>query len=321
MRILKIPNTYDPLPITHYPSQKAFFLSTTERNNMPLATPQVLYKEDIYYPDTDGKPMADNDFQRDCMTDLISELKIFFQEQQDVYVSGDIFIYYEKDNPNAKVAPDVFVVFGVSKQKRRIYQTWVEGKTPDVVFEIASPTTFQKDEKFKPELYQRLGIQEYFQYDPTGECMQPALRGCRLDETGQYQALIAKPFFPGGIFSLTSQQLGLELHLSQGVLKIFDPKTGTYLFTPSEEAAARQLAEKQVKNERKQKEWAQQHTKLLLEEIEQERQQKEQALKQAEQEKERDRQEKELLQQQANQLAEQLRALGINPDEIIQKTP
>jgi Uma2 family endonuclease len=246
--------------------------------------PLSLKTKEIYYPDTDGKPMADNDFQRKPLTYLIEALDYAFREQPNVYVSGDLLIYYEKDNPQASVAPDVFVIFNVPKQDRRIYQTWIEGKTPDVVFEIASYSTYKKDETVKLTLYQQLGVQEYFQYDPTGNYLQPALKGHFLDKNGHYQEMMSRQL-ENNILVITSHRLlGLELHLEKGELRIFNPQTQEYLYTYSEEAAARRAAEKESKRERKQKEWAQQEAKQQ--------------------------------QQRAEKLAEQLRALGINPDEL-----
>ena len=71
---------------------------------------------EIEYPDTDGLPMAESDFQRQYLSYSVEVLRIYFQNHPDVYVSGNLFIYYEQGNPKAVVAPDVFVVFGVPKR-------------------------------------------------------------------------------------------------------------------------------------------------------------------------------------------------------------
>ena len=49
--------------------------------------------------------MAETDFQRAVMTYAIEALKIHFREREEVYVSGDLFIYYEEGNRAAAVAP------------------------------------------------------------------------------------------------------------------------------------------------------------------------------------------------------------------------
>ncbi len=234
--------------------------------------------EPIDYPDTDFEPMAESDFQADSLTYLRSALSDYFQNQPQVYVSGNLLIYYEEGHSELSVAPDVFVVLDVPKHQRDIYKVWEEGKAPDVVIEITSRTTQKKDEEVKPKLYRQLGIQEYFQYDPKGEYLKPALKGRRLTNSGYYQRMTPVYGLDGSL-RLSSRVLGgLELRLERGNLRLFDPKTGNYLFTYSEAVAAYQEAQQQA-------EW--------------ERQQKESAL------------------QREEFLANQLRALGVNPDEIL----
>ena len=229
--------------------------------------------------------MAESDFQADPLTYLRSALKDYFQTQTDVYVSGNLLIYYQEGHSELSVAPDVFVTFDVPNYQRDSYKVWEEGKAPDVVIEITSRTTQKKDEEVKPGLYRQLGIQEYFQYDPKGEYLKPALKGRRLIGHRRYQALT--PIYGlDGSLRFTSRVLGgLELRLERGNLRLFDPQTGNYLFTYSEAVAAYRL----------------------------ERQQKELALQQAAQE----RQQKELALQQKELLANQLRALGVKPEEIL----
>ncbi|MDF5711550.1 MAG: Uma2 family endonuclease [Nostoc sp. S4] len=93
----------------------------------------------IEYPDEDGKPMAEGDLQRKCLVYATTVLDIYFQNHPAVYVAGNLFIYYEKGNPQSVVAPDVFVVFGVENRDRGFYKIWEENdKTPDFVLEINS---------------------------------------------------------------------------------------------------------------------------------------------------------------------------------------
>ena len=71
-----------------------------------------------HYPDSDGKPMTESDATRDYLLYCVEALELYFQSRRSVYVSGNLFIYYEQGNPKAVVSPDVFVIFGVSKRKR-----------------------------------------------------------------------------------------------------------------------------------------------------------------------------------------------------------
>ena len=84
------------------------------------------------------------------------------------------------ENPRAAVAPDVFVVLGVSNADRSSYRLWEERKGPDFVLEITSRTTYREDQGRKRKLYLSLGVQEYWQYDPTRDYLEPPLQGLEL---------------------------------------------------------------------------------------------------------------------------------------------
>jgi Uma2 family endonuclease len=195
------------------------------------------YRVDVTYPETDGEPMAETDTHRDLMADaLIYPLKEYFRDQPDVYVSGNLLLYYEEGNPRASVAPDVFVVFGISKGERRIYKLWEEEKAPDVVIELTSASTRQKDLGDKRLLYEELGVGEYFIFDPLHEYLEPPLRGFRLEE-GFYTPLKANRL-DSDEWELHSQVLGLTLRSLGDQLRLYDPQTGQMLRTLGEEAAA-----------------------------------------------------------------------------------
>ena len=131
----------------------------------------------IDYPSSDGLPMAESDFQRKYLIYAVEALELYFQDRDDVYVSGNLFIYYEQGNPQAVVAPDVFVVIGAAKRDRPSYRLWQEPKAPDFVLEITSRTTRSEDQGAKRGIYAFLGVQEYWQYDPTSDYLKPPLQG------------------------------------------------------------------------------------------------------------------------------------------------
>ena len=97
------------------------------------------------YPTSDGKPMAETDWHRNLMADLIATLKEHYAPQDRVYVSGNLLLYYELGNRRRRVAPDVFVVKGIPKHNRPNYLLWEEGKGPGVVIEVTSSTTRRED--------------------------------------------------------------------------------------------------------------------------------------------------------------------------------
>lgn len=201
---------------------------------------------EIIYPDADGTPMTESDATRDYLFYGVEALSIHFQSRADVYVSGNLFIYYKQGIPSAVIAPDVFVVFGVAKYKRRSYKVWEEKQVPSFVMEVTSFTTQENDEEDKPKKYATLGVTEYFQYDPTGDYLQPQLKGSRLVE-GKYQA-IAREVLADNVVSIFSEVLGLELRLQAGELRFYEPKTGKRLLSYQEEAQARQQAELSQRN-------------------------------------------------------------------------
>ena len=56
----------------------------------------------VEYPSGDGKPMAENDWQLRAILGSVAALDLYFEDRPDVYVSGDLFIYYEEGNPRAR---------------------------------------------------------------------------------------------------------------------------------------------------------------------------------------------------------------------------
>ena len=195
----------------------------------------------IEYPSGDGKPMAENDAQLLAIHYAIGALRVYYEARSDVYVSGDLLMYYEEGNAGVSVAPDVFVVFGVEDRKRRHYLVWEEGKAPDFVLEVASKSTWREDLGPKRDVYARLGVKEYWMYDPTGEYFTPVLQGLRLAGSAYVRQLAVKS--PDGALTLTSETLGLELRAQAGEMRFRDPATGQVLLSHQEEAAARRAAE------------------------------------------------------------------------------
>lgn len=219
----------------------------------PAFAPRMREAEVIVYPDSDGKPMAENDPQYRCITDTRFVLGQFFRDDANVCLGADMLVYYEEGDPTKSVAPDVFVVFGAAKGIRNNYQIWREGKTPDVVFEFASPGTWRADLGWKMGLYQGLGVREYLLFDPLDAYFTPLLQGHRLVGR-RYEAI---PTLRGerGLLGLRSEALGLELwaqpHDEPGmpyVLRLFDPQRQTWLLTPDQEADARRDAEMKLAN-------------------------------------------------------------------------
>ena len=204
----------------------------------------------VHYPESDGKPMGETDRHRNQMVRHIELLTSYFAGQR-VYVSGDLLVYYEQGNPKKFVVPDAFVVKGLEQRDRRIYKIWLEGKAPDVVIETTSRKTRRKDLIHKPQLYARLGVKEYFLFDPDQEYLDPPLQGHRL--IGQEFVQI-EPDVSG---ALVSEELGLRLYLGNQVVQFERLDNGERLLDADERSlrdaaaleqadAARQRAEAEV---------------------------------------------------------------------------
>ena len=189
----------------------------------------------VEYPSSDGKPMAETGRHAIATVHAWQALDRRFADQQDVYVGMDMLLYYVEGNPRKSVVPDVFVVFGVPKlPPRDNWLAWREGKVPDMVLEVTSRHTRRRDEGPKRELYRRLGVTEYWQYDPTGDYLDPRLKGARLMRGG-YRPIPAR-VGPGGI-RYASGRLDLELHLVHDRLRFYDPARAEFLATMDEERA------------------------------------------------------------------------------------
>ncbi len=182
------------------------------------------------YPTSDGRPMAETDWHRDLMLDLIETLKVRFASDLMVYVSGNLLVYYVRGDKRRHVSPDVFVVRGVPKRRRLYYLVWEEAKGPEAAIEITSKSTRNEDLKKKFNLYQDvLKVQEYFLFDPFEEYLVPSLQGYRLID-GKYVRI--EPVAG----RLPSEVLGLHLERDGSQLRLFDPATGQRLLTPLEMA-------------------------------------------------------------------------------------
>ena len=199
-------------------------------------------KEERAYPSSDGKPFAENDITRDYMIYSVETLKLYFQRRSDVYISSNSFIYYEEGNKKAVVAPDVYAVFGVPKRLRDKYKVWQEGGiTPQFALEVTSKITHKKDQEIKPKIYQKLGIREYFHYDPSGDCLNPILQGMRL-VNDRYEPITANNISFDTLW-LYSEVLGLELRVTSGEFRFTVPPTEQFLNTHEEEQQTKLVAE------------------------------------------------------------------------------
>ncbi len=203
-----------------------------------LDIPYAQTDDSDLYPDTDGKPMAVSDLHRRILIRTLQVLDTHFEEDPEVYVSGDILMYYVEGDPRKSVAPDVLVTFGLGKKLRRTYKVWEEGKVPDFAMEFSSKNTYRDDLGKKLELYGLLGIQDYFLYDAEGLYLPSALMGFKLVDN------VYVPISAGPTGGLHSAALGLDFHVDNVGLGIYDSVADEWLQTPAESALS--LAEQEA---------------------------------------------------------------------------
>ncbi len=204
---------------------------------------------EVHYPIDDEEPLAESEYQLFPLTYAHAALTGWFEDDPTVWVGADMFLYYEEGAPSSVVAPDVFVVTRTHKRHRRNkFKTWVEGRVPDLVLEVMSPTSVRRDTVTKYELYQSLGVREYWLYDPTEEgFIEPRLRAYVLVE-GEYQPIEVREV--DGRLAGVSEVLGLEFHADAEWFRFFDPESGEYLPDTYEKQRALDEAERALTSER-----------------------------------------------------------------------
>ena len=182
----------------------------------------------IEYPDSDGKPMAETPVHWHATVDFAQPLMDRYAERTDSYVGSDMLMYWREGDPAKRVSPDVFVAFGPNKEpERRIWKVWEEGTAADFVLEVTSNSTKGRDEGFKADLYARLEVTEYWQFDPTEDYLRPSLKGRRLNAEGAYEPIPLER--RDGQLSGFSEVLGLEFRPDGPALRLFDPVRGELL--------------------------------------------------------------------------------------------
>ena len=154
-----------------------------------------------------------------------------FGSRPNVFLDRETNICYDPSNLNVRVAPDLYLVYGVDAEAirpRRLYLPWEAGKPPDWALEVASASTARRDVNNKPAIYARIGVLEYWRFDPGGGRYygQPLYGGKLVG--GAYQE-IELTTEPDGILKAYSDVLELSLCWDEGWPRLYDPSTGSYL--------------------------------------------------------------------------------------------
>lgn len=185
-------------------------------------------KQEVHYPCSDGKPLGETPLHIRNLSFALITLQHHYREDQQVFIAGNLFVYYVEGDPCRHISPDILVSFDVPKHRepdRRLYLVWEEGKAMNVAIEFTSESTRAEDVEQKMEIYRNLRVREYFLFDPYGEHLDPPLQGYRLSEL-HYEPLGSGP--------LHSEVLNLQLESDGEMLHFVNPATGKRLTNPEE---------------------------------------------------------------------------------------
>ncbi|NJM66800.1 MAG: Uma2 family endonuclease, partial [Acaryochloris sp. RU_4_1] len=180
----------------------------------------------VFYPSSDGKPVAETYLHLYALLVTLEVLRQYLRGQR-ATVLGNQFLYYAEGFSRLRVAPDVMVIFDVEPGGRDNYKIWQEKQVPVVIFEMTSKSTKQEDRVEKKTLYEQLGVQEYWLFDPKGEWIKTQLQGYRLQ--GEHYQLITDG---------RSEPLQLRLQVEGQLIGFYREDTGEKLLIPEELADA-----------------------------------------------------------------------------------
>ncbi len=157
-----------------------------------------------------GPPM-ESDVHLFQMHMLIELLRLYWADRRDVYVGGNMAIYYSERQvkKNDFRGPDFFVVLDTNDRRRKSWVAWQEERTPDLVIELLSDSTESVDRGEKMRIYARaMRVSEYYLFDP----LDGRLEAYRLDT----HTLTYKRVQPDAAGAYTSDVLGLRLEVHEG---------------------------------------------------------------------------------------------------------
>jgi Uma2 family endonuclease len=232
--------------------------------------------------------MPENIVHAELVRYLVAVLRWLFQDA--VCAICENFAFFPPpERPGPPVAPDIAIIKGVPLRPLNSWRVGQTGPAPHVIFEILSSETWKKDLEEKPDVYARMGVHEYFAYDPNlsplAEETAQRLFGWRLDPLSRRMVAL----LPNEDTSLWSHELDSFLLSDQEILRLYD-RNWQLRLTEAEaraqqaeaEAAARWAAERRARMEAEARRAAEQRAETEA--------------------------------QRANALLEKLRSRGIDPD-------
>ena len=231
----------------------------------PIQQQQVIDEpidyDSLEYDPFEPDPMPDAMLQEPILRGLLAVLSSRARANnpgQPVFDTSNTILCYDPSNLNVRVSPDYYFAVGIDPETlkyRGIYRTWIQGKPPDFVLEVASPSTARNDETTKRDIYANMGVTEYWRYDPT-DLIDPNQRPLyavpligELLVDGAYQPIEVTPGPEGCIWGY-SPALGVSLAVKDKRLWVYDHDLGEFVAEFEEQERAKMQAQAEARAER-----------------------------------------------------------------------
>ena len=217
--------------------------------------------DSLEYDPFEPDPMPDAMLQEPILRGLLAVLSSRARARnpgQPLFDSSNTIVCYDPSNLNIRVSPDYYFAMGIDPETlkyRGIYRTWIQGKPPDFVLEVASPSTARNDETTKRDIYANMGVTEYWRYDPT-DLIDPNQRPLytvpligEILVDGAYQPIDITPG-PEGCIMGYSPALGVSLAVKDKRLVVYDHELGDFVAEFEEQERAKMQAQAEAQAER-----------------------------------------------------------------------
>ena len=193
-----------------------------QTSNTATIYPETIAEQEVFYPVEVEGEMGETAIHYKFASLFFVLLESFFASRDDITIGANLMVYYDEGNAKKWLAPDVFVCFGVKNHLRRTFKTWEEGVFPQVVFEIASDSTFENDLGGKRLDYARLGVEEYYLLDPEREYLPSPLMAFHRQNGRLLSADVENN-------RVLSPLLNLEIVDTGKSFRLFNPNTNEFL--------------------------------------------------------------------------------------------
>lgn len=218
-------------------------MTTPQKAAKVKVEPDVTALPDI----TDSEKAAMTSFKHLAFTGIVRDLFMHFGEPEDAVFMGERYLVERLDlPPSERRIPDLLIAFNANvalMERQNGYVIADQGKSPDFILEVGSPSTRREDVGRKRDDYARMGVLEYWRFDEEDSPNVVKLAGDRL-VGGSYEPMPISALSEGAMEGC-SQILNLCLRWEQGKLRWYDPANARYVLTAEDYAlAARDYAER-----------------------------------------------------------------------------